>query len=68
MAKHTYGFDARTDRAEAITSAVAQAREDGFIADGTAYTTEIVQTDEHRAAISDERPDGEMCVVVRTSA
>ncbi|GIH07488.1 hypothetical protein Rhe02_55550 [Rhizocola hellebori] len=43
MSKHTYGFPGDTDHTEATESAVSQARRDGFLKDGEAYTTEIAE-------------------------
>lgn len=59
MAKHTYGFPSGTNHDVAGESAIAQAREAGFIDDKTHYWYEIVETEAHRA-------NGEMCVVIRT--
>lgn len=58
MSKHTYGFPAGTDKVEAIASARAQAKADGYVTDPGTCSAEVVETDAHRDA-------GEFVVVVR---
>lgn len=67
MAKHTYGFAADTDPDEAVAAAVAQAREDGFIPENTAYSTEIEYRHDDRVPFNRPNqapPEPELCVVV----
>lgn len=59
MSKHTYGFPAGTNRDEAIASALAQARADGFV--GEEATATVVESDAHR-------DNDEFVVVVRGGA
>ena len=49
MGKHTYGFPAGTDKAEAIASAKRQAAQDGFISGPDSCSAEVVESDAHRA-------------------
>jgi len=58
MPKHTYGFPANTNRAQAIASALEQATADGFITGPDAASTEIIQSDEHRNSMSVRFKDG----------
>lgn len=60
MSKHTYGFPAGTDKAQAIASAKAQAVADGYAADADSCSAEVVESDAHRE-------NDEFVVVVRSS-